>query len=124
MKCPVCDSDTSVYATKAYDTLKVRYRRCTNCGGKYLSHEELQTDRMLRAYKGQKPRTGQDERPLCLKCGGPLLAQRVTGADGSFKSYRCAACRVTFRPKPNGEFEEIGTKLGIIEAEIGHRTMP
>ena len=52
MQCPECGGKGKCYATKYHDVLRVRYRRCPDCGLKFRTDEEIRDLTPLRSYRG------------------------------------------------------------------------
>jgi transcriptional regulator NrdR family protein len=48
MHCPQClNASTQVYATKKYDVMIERYRRCLQCGQHFVTYETNQHIRLI-----------------------------------------------------------------------------
>lgn len=75
MQCPVCSKRARTYGGRCYGTIRLRYRKCTECGHKFKTFEEIDTGPKVRSYE----RWPEFDAPVsgisnCPQCSGETKA--------------------------------------------------
>jgi len=114
------------YASKPFDTIKLRYRRCDDCGERLKSIEQYEPDCRVPPRPGSSASetTGKPARPCCPDCGKQLRARgEIQTPGGAVRTFECQPCNQRFKAEPDGTgLTPVLTRL--IEVEIRHRVLP
>ena len=94
LQCPICTERSDTYGTRCYGATRLRYRKCTGCGHKFKTFEEIDAGQKVRSYERwpefEAPSTGDAK---CPQCNGETKAVGK-GSNGGIvrRQHICQSC--------------------------------